>query len=244
MRIFTSAAIVATAAAVTLLSGCSTDPTAATPSTTSTPASSAASKGSAATAGLKCTTAPAARDSTPTLKLPDKSTVAGKTFVATIQTTCGTVTAKLFADKAPQTVASFIALAKSYYTGTPCPRLVTSGIFVLQCGDPSGTGSGSPGYSFGMENAPTDGKYSSGTLAMARSHDPNSNGGQFFIVYQDTEIPDPTGYSIFGKVSSSSGLGILRAVAGKGDDGTNQAGGGAPVQPIGIQKITVTEKKA
>lgn len=242
MRTSRSVAIVATVAAATLLSSCSTDPTAAKSSAPSTSASSTFVEGSAAPAGLECSTAPAPRDSTPSLKLPAKSITAGKSFAATIQTNCGTITAELFGDKAPQTVASFASLAKSYYDNTPCPRLVTSGIFVLQCGDPTGTGAGSPGYTFGMEDAPTDGRYPAGTLAMARSSDPNSNGGQFFIVYQATEIPDPTGYSIFGQVTS--GLDILRAVAAKGEDGSNQAGGGAPAQPIGIQKITVTEKKA
>ena len=94
--------------------------------------------------------------------------------------------------KAPQTVASFLGLARSgYWNDSPCHRLVTSGIFVLQCGDPTGTGSGGPGYGFGVENAPKDDQFPAGTLAMARTSDPNSNGGQFFIVYKQTELPGP-----------------------------------------------------
>ena len=94
--------------------------------------------------------------------------------------------------KAPQTVASFLGLARSgYWNDSPCHRLVTSGIYVLQCGDPTGTGSGGPGYGFGVENAPKDGQYPAGTLAMARTSDPNSNGGQFFIVYKQTSCRTP-----------------------------------------------------
>ena len=89
-------------------------------------------------------------------------------------------------------MASFVALAKSgYWADSPCHRLTTSGIYVLQCGDPTGTGTG-PGYAFGVENAPKDGAYPAGTLAMARTSDPNSNGGQFFIVYKDTDAARPT----------------------------------------------------
>lgn len=241
MRPSRRAAIFAAAAGVGLLAGCGTDATATKTSASAGRASSAAAGSGGAS---NCTEAPKAQDGSGSLKLPDKAAAAGKTFEAKVQTNCGMITAELFGDKAPQTVASFVSLSKDYYAETPCPRLVTSGIYVVQCGDPTGTGTGSPGYTFGMENAPADAKYPAGTLAMARSQDPNSNGGQFFFVYQDTEIKDPTGtgYSIFGRITS--GLDILQAVAGKGDDGTNQAGGGAPAQPIGIQKITITEKKA
>lgn len=234
-------AAVFAAAGLGLLVGCGTDTTATKSNPSASPTSVTAT---GAGTDLKCTGAPQARDGGAALTLPDKAAASGKTFEAEIQTNCGTITAELFGDKAPQTVASFIALSKGYYTNTPCPRLVTSGIYVVQCGDPTGTSAGNPGYSFGMENAPTDAKYPAGTLAMARGSDPSSNSGQFFFVYQDTEIVDPTGtgYSVFGKVTS--GIDILRAVAAKGDDGTSSAGGGSPAQPIGIQKITVTEKKA
>ena len=119
--------------------------------------------------------------------LPDKKIAVGKTFLATVTTNCGVITMELDGTKAPQTVASFLGLAKSgYWADSPCHRLTTSGIFVLQCGDPTGTGSGSPGYGFGVENAPADSTFAPGTLAMARTPDPNSNGGQFFIVYRST----------------------------------------------------------
>ncbi|MFC6706754.1 peptidylprolyl isomerase [Flexivirga alba] len=170
-----------------------------------------------------------------------KADAAGKTFTAVLHTNCGNVTVELYGAKAPQTVASFLQLAKAYWNDSPCHRLTTQGIYVLQCGDPTGTGTGSPGYGFGIENAPQDGDYPAGTLAMARSQDPNSNGGQFFIVYDDTQLPtDGGGYSIFGKIVG--GMKIVNAVAKAGTNSPN--GDGAPTQPISILKVTVTEKKA
>ncbi|MEO6143620.1 MAG: peptidylprolyl isomerase [Dermatophilaceae bacterium] len=176
--------------------------------------------------------------------LPDKKTAAGKTFVATVTTNCGVITMELDGTKAPQTVASFLGLAKGgYWVDSPCHRLTTAkdGIFVLQCGDPTGTGSGSPGYGFGVENAPADYIFAPGTLAMARTQDPKSNGGQFFIVYKKTELKDATGYSIFGKVTS--GMDIVDKIAAAG---LNPAGSSsiAPLQPISILKVDVAEKKA
>ena len=90
----------------------------------------------------------------------------------------------------------------------------------------------------GIENAPADGAYPPGTLAMARTQDPNSNGGQFFIVYDDTTLPvDGGGYSIFGRVTE--GLEIVQAVADQGVDGGR--GDGAPAQPISILSVDVED---
>jgi peptidyl-prolyl cis-trans isomerase B (cyclophilin B) len=175
--------------------------------------------------------------------LPDKKTAAGKTFVATVTTNCGVITMELDGTKAPQTVASFLGLAKSgYWVDSPCHRLTTSGIFVLQCGDPTGTGGGNPGYGFGVENAPRDYTFAPGTLAMARTSDPKSNGGQFFIVYQKTVLQDPTGYSIFGKITS--GMDIVDKIAKAGAAPASAGGNTAPLQPISILKVDVAEKKA
>ena len=145
---------------------------------------------------------------------------------------------ELDGEAAPQTVASFRFLSQDgYYDDSPCHRLTTAGIFVLQCGDPTGTGSGGPGYSFGVENAPADGVYPPGTLAMARGQDPNTNGGQFFFVYDKTSLPDPNGYTIFGTVTE--GLDIVERIAQQGVDGG--AGDGAPAQPISILDVSVEE---
>lgn len=164
------------------------------------------------------------------------------TWTADVVTNCGTLQVELFGDKAPDTVSSFAHLAGAgYWADSPCHRLTTQGIFVLQCGDPTGSGRGTPGYTFGIENAPADGKYPVGTLAMARSADPNSNGGQFFIVYADTELPvRGGGYSIFGKVTS--GMDIVDRVAEQGVDGGGADG--TPAAPISILSVEVKQEKA
>ena len=123
---------------------------------------------------------------------------------------------------APQAVANFVSLSQSgFYENISCHRLVTQGIYVLQCGDPDGTGAGGPGYTFGpIENAPADDNYVAGTLAMARvGGDGNSMGSQFFIVYQDSRIPSDSagGYTVFGKITS--GLDALQPVIEAGVEG-------------------------
>ena len=175
--------------------------------------------------------------------LPNKKIAAGKTFIATVMTNCGVITVELDGTKAPQTVASFLGLAESgYWVESPCHRLTTTGIFVLQCGDPTGTGQGNPGYGFGVENPPANSIFPAGTLAMARTSDPKSNGGQFFIVYKQTELKDPVGYSIFGKITSGMDIVDKIAAAGASQPDANQ--NTAPLQPISILAVNVTEKKA
>src|SRR5690606_32223453 len=113
-------------------------------------------------------------------------------WTATFSTSVGEVVVELDGAAAPQAVASFIALAEEgFFDSTECHRLTTSGIFVLQCGDPLGTGTGGPSYRYGpIENAPEDDVYPAGTLAMARvGNDGESMGSQFFVVYQDSTIP-------------------------------------------------------
>jgi peptidyl-prolyl cis-trans isomerase B (cyclophilin B) len=189
-----------------------------------------------------CSAAPKVPTDKRTGTLPDKATAAGKTFVATVTTNCGVITMELDGTKAPQTVASFLGLAKSaYWADSPCHRLTMTGIFVLQCGDPTGTGGGNPGYGFGVENPPADFTFAPGTLAMARTPDPKSNGGQFFIVYKSTVLPDATGYSIFGKVTS--GMDIVDRIAAAGLAKPADAQSTAPMQPISILTVNVAEKK-
>ena len=113
---------------------------------------------------------------------------------------------------APQAVSNFLSLAANkFYMDVSCHRLTTEGIFVLQCGDPNGDGSGGPGYNWGpIENAPADNIYKEGVLAMARvGGNASSMGSQFFIVYKDSNIPSDAvgGYTVFGKVTAGlSGL--------------------------------------
>lgn len=171
--------------------------------------------------------------------LPEPMSGEPATVPATIETTCGDIELELYAADAPQTVASFAFLAQEgYWADSPCHRLTTGSIYVLQCGDPTGSGSGNPGYGYGIENAPETGAYPPGTLAMARTQDPESNGGQFFIVYADTQLPvEGGGYSIFGQVTD--GLEIVEALAAEGTDGGGADG--APAQPVSILSVSVDE---
>ena len=100
----------------------------------------------------------------------------------------------------------------------------------------------SPGYGYGIENPPANFTYPAGTLAMARTSDPKSNGGQFFIVYKNTTLNDPTGYSIFGRITS--GMDIVDRVAAAGATAVDANQNTAPLQPISILAVNVTEKKA
>lgn len=139
---------------------------------------------------------------------------------------------------APQAVANFLDLSnKGFYEGVSCHRLVTDGIYVLQCGDPSGTGSGGPGYNFGpIENDPKNDNYATGTLAMARvGGNDNSMGSQFFIVYKDSRIPSDSagGYTIFGKITG--GLDQLAPVIEAGVEGG--ASDGPPALPTLLSAI-------
>lgn len=180
------------------------------------------------------------------LDLPDAATAKGKTYVATIATNCGDIEFTLDGEVAPQAVASFVQLAeRDYWRNAPCHRLTTSSTLkVLQCGDPTGTGQGNPGYGYGVENAPADGSYPRGTVAMARTQDPEEgNGGQFFIVYGDSSLPDPNGYTVFGTVTA--GLDIVDKIVAAGvGPGGSSPDDGFPAAPISILRVAVTEKKA
>ncbi len=199
----------------------------------------------APTTATGCSIPPTALGTGAQLSLPDKATVQGKTYVATLTTNCGDIELTLDGEKAPQAVASFVQLAEqNYWLNSPCHRLTTSETLkVLQCGDPTGTGSGNPGYGFAVENAPKDGTYPRGTVAMARTADPDTgNGGQFFLVHGDSSLPDPNGYTVFGTVTS--GLDIVDRIAARGVAAGGSSDDGIPAAPISILRVAVTEKKA
>jgi peptidyl-prolyl cis-trans isomerase B (cyclophilin B) len=148
----------------------------------------------------------------------------------------GNFAATLDADTAPCTVNSFVSLAKQgYFDDTPCHRLTTTNIYVLQCGDPTGTGTGGPGYTIPDEFFPTD-KYGPGTLAMANKQGvQNSGGSQFFVVYQQTDLPPQ--YTVFGHIDAA-GLKDVQKVAAKGTDNAFGQGDGHPRTPVKITKVT------
>ena len=148
---------------------------------------------------------------------------AAQPFVVRFFTTQGVITVRMLTSKAPCTTFSFRFLAsRGYFNQTHCHRLTVQGIFVLQCGDPTGTGSGGPGYSFNDENL-AGATYPAGTVAMANAG-PNTNGSQFFFVWKNTTLPPL--YTPFGTVIG--GLNVLQKIAAAGDDSQNGPGDGYP----------------
>lgn len=172
--------------------------------------------------------------------VPDPALAENRTWAGALNLNDQPIGLELYGDLAPQATANFVSLVKSgYFEGVSCHRLTTAGIYVLQCGDPEGTGSGGPGYNFGpIENAPLDDMYGEGVLAMARvGGDGYSMGSQFFIVYGESQILSDAagGYTVFGKVTS--GLDSVKAIAEAGTaDGSSD---GAPINAVSLSGISV-----
>ncbi len=173
--------------------------------------------------------------------IPDPALSENRTWTGTMQLNGVTLDVELDGAAAPQAVASTLSLALSgFYDNVSCHRLTTAGIFVLQCGDPKGDGTGGPGYSYGpIENAPVDNLYPAGTLAMARQGgNASTQGSQFFIVYADSTIPsdEAGGYTVIGRITSG-----LRALQAAVIDAGVQNGmtDGLPVVPVTIEGITL-----
>ncbi len=165
---------------------------------------------------------------------PTKPVVAGAEK-ATIVLNSGTVEVDLQPAKAPCTVGSFAFLAgKKFFDGTPCHRVTTgAGLTVVQCGDPTGTGSGGPGYSFKDENL-AGATYPRGTVAMANSG-PDTNGSQFFLVVKDSQLPPS--YIPFGTITG--GLDVLDKIIAAGVEGGGTDG--KPAAPVTIKSFTVAK---
>ena len=165
----------------------------------------------------------------PKVKTPFKN----RTF--TLKTNCGEIVIEADGVKAPVTVIALAALAKGgFFNQTICHRLTTNNIYVLQCGDPTATGSGGPNFSYRDENLPqaAEANYPAGVVAMANSG-ANTNGSQFFIVYEDTSLPPS--YTIWGKVTK--GLEIVQSIAKEGV--INGKSDGLPKRTIAIEKVKV-----
>jgi len=198
----------------------------ATPTPTPTPSTTPVSE--PATHCVYTPKPPAARS----VGLPSAKPDFKATYQATINTNRGAIVIDLLNSKATCTVNSFVFLAdKGYFANTHCHRLTTSGIYVLQCGDPTGTGSGGPGYEFADENL-TGATYTTATVAMANAG-PNTNGSQFFLVYKNSTLSPA--YTPFGKIVS--GLNIIQQVA---KAGTSTSGGdGPPKDKVQIESVTI-----
>ncbi len=159
---------------------------------------------------------------------PPMSIDPAKKYTATIVTSAGTMTAELFPGDAPNTVNNFVFLARDGYYDEVIFHRVISG-FMIQGGDPTGTGRGGPGYDFADE--PVKRPYSRGTIAMA-NRGPNTNGSQFFIMHAD--YPLPPQYTVFGKLTAGEEVVDAIASAPKGP-------GDRPIEPVAIQSVSIAE---
>ncbi|MFJ9552054.1 peptidylprolyl isomerase [Streptomyces erythrochromogenes] len=160
-----------------------------------------------------------------------------KPYTATLTGNFGSISFRALTDEAPCTTNSFQHLAvQRYFDGTQCHRLTTRGIYVLQCGDPSGTGSGGPGYRYPDENLADPslkaGIYPAGTVAMANAGS-NTNGSQFFLVYKDS--PLPARYTPFGRISVGMDALTEIALAGTQSFGTD----GRPRQEVLLRTVRI-----
>jgi peptidyl-prolyl cis-trans isomerase B (cyclophilin B) len=232
------------------ISGCSSS---SSSQSTGTPAATASSSTPGAVnpggpiqgATTTCTYTPTGSGS---VSLPPSKTNPTTLYTATMRTSQGNIVIRLLNPQAPCTVNSFVHLAETnFWNDTQCHRISDSeGLYMLQCGDPTakasetlscdGTvGSGGPGYQFNDENL-TGATYNAGTVAMANAG-PNTNGSQFFLVFQDSQLPPS--YTPFGTITS--GLAILQKVAQAGTTCAFSAGGGVPKDKVIINSVTITK---
>ncbi len=202
------------------------------PAAMSTTSAGAGSTASTAAQGATCSYPVAGTPARPVdppsaTGVPDTGTTA-----ATLHFTSGAVTITLDRAAAPCTVNSFVSLAsQGFFDHTACHRLVDTGIFILQCGDPTGTGSGGPGYSFADELSGHE-TYPTGTVAMA-NRGPNTNGSQFFLVWADSPLPPD--YTVFGHMDAA-GLAVIQGIASQGVSGQN---GITPIADATITSVSL-----
>ena len=189
--------------------------------------------------------APAAKK----VKLPPSSPPADLPESLTFGTTAGDIRVALEPAQAPCAVNALVSLAdQGYFDGTSCHRLTTQGAFVLQCGDPSGTGRGGPGYTFADELVPDDPRlqpcgseggqayctYNVGTVAMANAG-PDTNGSQFFLVYGNSLFPPD--YTVLGHLDAA-GLKVVKDIAAKGVDASSPSpADGRPAESVTIEDV-------
>lgn len=170
--------------------------------------------------------------------LPPSTAAVSGMVAGTMATSIGDIGIELDAAKSPCTVNSFVSLAdQGYFDDTTCHRLTTpeAGIQVLQCGDPTASGMGGPGYTIEDEVTP-DTTYPAGTLAMAKTPAPDSGGSQFFVVYGDTPLPPD--YTVFGTIDAA-GLAAVQDAAGKGT--TTGAPDGEPKVAVDLESVSIED---
>jgi peptidyl-prolyl cis-trans isomerase B (cyclophilin B) len=212
-------------------------------------ASAAPPAGAEPAAGTVTCAYPAEGDAAKANQPPPGENIANDgTVSVALDTSAGPIGLTLDRAQAACTVNSVTSLARQgYYDGTICHRLTTGeGLRVLQCGDPTGSGTGGPGYTIpdepptNLAPSPAGGgtvTYPRGTLAMAKTAQPNSGGSQFFLVYADSTLPPD--YTVFGTIDDA-GLATIDQAAAAGADDSNGPGDGKPNTPVEIESVTVT----
>jgi peptidyl-prolyl cis-trans isomerase B (cyclophilin B) len=235
-------AAVAVCVSLTFLSACSQeDPDAARATDTSetdtdTSGSSTDDESSSSGKTVECDYPSDGTEAAKEIDPPSASAPAEGTRTVSIATSAGDITATLDAGKTPCTVNNFVSLAEQgWFDATECHRLTLadSGISVLQCGDPTATGMGGPGYTIADE-VTGDETYPAGTLAMAKTMMPDSGGSQFFMVYGDSPLPPD--YTVFGTIDEA-GVKVLQGIADIGTD--SGAPDGAPKEKVTIESVTL-----
>lgn len=241
------AVVIAAVAVVVIVvtgNGADTPPAAAPPSSSAAAATATASTTTTAAAGTTAAVEtvdcpyPAGGAAARPVRPPPAQAAATGAVTGELTTSVGLIGYTLDRAQAPCTVASLVSLAsQSFFDDVPCSKLTTATTFLLQCGDPTGTGTGGPGYTVPDELPTTvvagGTSYPRGTMAMANAGTPDSGGSQFFLVYQDSLLP-PT-YTVFGTLTES-GLSTLDAIAAKGTaDGSTD---GPPATPVTILALS------
>ena len=221
--------------ALLLLGGCGDDEeTPATTAATPAPAEESATAAPAEEAGCEKVELPEPKGEGD-LKNPKESLEAGKTYVAVVDTTCGTFEITLDPEQAPKTGGSFAHLAEEGFFDDLIFHRIVPG-FVIQGGDPQGNGSGGPGYQV-VEEPPQDLVYSKGVVAMAKTAtDPKGTSGSQFFVVTGEDAGLPPDYALLGKVTS--GLEVVDRIGVVETDPNTEA----PVSPVVIESITIREE--
>ncbi len=169
---------------------------------------------------------------------PEMAIDPSRTYIATIETNRGTIVAELFAEQAPNTVNNFVCLAvQDYYEGVPFHRVIRG--FMIQTGDPTGTGQGGPGYQIEDELPGNDLDYQEGVLAMANAG-PNTNGSQFFINQVNNTGRLEKNYTIFGRVIE--GMDVVNAIAEVPVKAGPAGEPSVPAAAMTVLSVEITEK--
>lgn len=164
---------------------------------------------------------------------PEATAPSEGVVTVTLKLTAGDIPITMDRAKAPCTVNSFVSLAEQgYFDDTKCHRLTDMGIFVLQCGDPSATGTGGPGYTI-PDEVNKSLTYPAGTVAMANRAQPDTGGSQFFLVWADTSLPPD--YTVFGTMDQA-GIDVVGGIAAQGVDATD---GTSPIAEAKIESVSL-----